>query len=61
MNSRQWFRLALPDLNYEKQSLMGNVPQNVPQKVSDVPQNVPQTDLDRILAIGLTIKSHGVN
>lgn len=59
MNSRQWFRLTLPDLNYEKQSLMGNVPQNVPQKVSDVPQNVPQkasdvpqTDLDRILAIG---------
>ena len=64
MNSRQWFRLTLPDLNYEKQSLMGNVPQNVPQKASDVPQNVPQkasdvpqnvpqTDLDRIiLAIG---------
>ena len=37
MNSRQWFRLTLPDLNYEKQSLMGNVP-----------QNAPQTDLDRI-------------
>ena len=54
----------MPDLNYEKQFLMGNVPQNVPQKASDVPQNVPQkasdvpqnvpqTDLDRIiLAIG---------
>lgn len=53
MNSLQWFRLTLPDLNYEKQSLMGNVPQNVPQKASDVPQNVPQTNLDRIiLAIG---------
>ena len=42
INSRQWFRVTLPDLNHEKSPLGDNVPHNVPQ-------NVPQTDLDKII------------
>lgn len=42
INSRQWFRVTLPDLNREQSPLGDNVPQNVPQ-------NFPQTDLDKII------------
>ena len=51
INSRQWFRVTLPDLNHEKSPLGDNVP-----------QNVPQTDLDKIIvAIRKTIKSQEAN
>lgn len=42
INSRQWFRVALPDLNRKETSLEDNVPQNVPQ-------NVPHNDLGKII------------